>query len=163
MPYWGTYTMTKSALDAIARTYAAETETTPLRVNLFTPGRVRTRMLPTAFPGLDPDDHRVPEGSREKIVDLCMPDVHGRPGRSTPIRSGRWLELSAACVTRSLTGASRTMSTITATAMVPAATKNASARLVPRPPPCQSTSQRLARTAADQSCWRCPSRSYWRP
>lgn len=74
-PYWGIYTMTKSALDAIVRTYAAETETTPLRVNLFTPGRVGTRMLATAFPGLDLATVEQPEGPAEKIADMCMPDV----------------------------------------------------------------------------------------
>jgi len=74
-PYWGTYTMTKCALDAIARTYAAETETTPLRVNLFTPGRIGTRLLATAFPGLDLATVEPPEGPAEKIADLCMPDV----------------------------------------------------------------------------------------
>src|ERR1700730_18064047 len=33
--YWGTYTVSKAALEAMARTYAAETASTHVRVNLF--------------------------------------------------------------------------------------------------------------------------------
>ena len=42
--YWGPYSVSKAALEALARTYAAETVSTPVRVNLFNPGPTRTRM-----------------------------------------------------------------------------------------------------------------------
>ncbi len=53
-PYFGAYAASKAALEALVRTYAAECATTNVRVNLFSPGRTRTRMMATAFPGVDP-------------------------------------------------------------------------------------------------------------
>ena len=38
----------------MARTYAAETATTPIRVNLFNPGPTRTSMRAAVMPGEDP-------------------------------------------------------------------------------------------------------------
>src|SRR5262249_25615733 len=49
--YWGPYAISKAALDALARTYAAETVTTNVRVNLLNPGPTRTRMRAAAMPG----------------------------------------------------------------------------------------------------------------
>src|SRR5260370_1080625 len=43
-PYWGLYSTSKAALEAVVRTYAAETERTAVRVNLINPGPTRTRM-----------------------------------------------------------------------------------------------------------------------
>ena len=63
--YWGPYTVSKAALEALARTYAAETATTRVRVNLFNPGPIRTRMRAQAMPGEDPmtlDDARQGRG-----------------------------------------------------------------------------------------------------
>ncbi len=37
--YWGPYAVSKAALETLARTYAAETATTNVRVNLFAPDR----------------------------------------------------------------------------------------------------------------------------
>jgi NAD(P)-dependent dehydrogenase (short-subunit alcohol dehydrogenase family) len=53
-PYWGTYSVAKSALEALARTYAAETEKTAIRVALVNPGAMRTAMRAKAMPGEDP-------------------------------------------------------------------------------------------------------------
>ncbi len=39
--YAGPYSVSKAALNALARTYAAETTSTPVRVNLFDPGPTR--------------------------------------------------------------------------------------------------------------------------
>ena len=42
--YWGPYAISKAALDALARTYAAETiNTSNIRVMLINPGPLRTR------------------------------------------------------------------------------------------------------------------------
>jgi NAD(P)-dependent dehydrogenase (short-subunit alcohol dehydrogenase family) len=57
----------------MARIYAAETATTKLRVNIFNPGPIRTRMRATAMPGEDPMTLDTPENVAEKIVDLCLP------------------------------------------------------------------------------------------
>ena len=52
--YRGPYSVTKAALNALALTYAAETVTTNVRVNLINPGPTRTRMRAAAMPGEDP-------------------------------------------------------------------------------------------------------------
>ena len=49
--YWGAYSTTKAALNAMVKTYAHEVEKTNLRVNLLSPGKVDTAMLKSAFPG----------------------------------------------------------------------------------------------------------------
>ena len=53
-PYWGTYSVSKAALEALVKTYAAEMATTTVRANLFSPGPTRTKMRATAMPGEDP-------------------------------------------------------------------------------------------------------------
>jgi NAD(P)-dependent dehydrogenase (short-subunit alcohol dehydrogenase family) len=73
--YWGPYAVSKAALDALARTYAAETATTNVRVNLFNPGATRTRMRATAMPGEDPMTLKTAEPVAEEILALCLPDV----------------------------------------------------------------------------------------
>jgi NAD(P)-dependent dehydrogenase (short-subunit alcohol dehydrogenase family) len=52
--YWGPYSASKAALDALVRTYAAETASTTIRVNLLNPGATRTKMRAQAMPGEDP-------------------------------------------------------------------------------------------------------------
>jgi NAD(P)-dependent dehydrogenase (short-subunit alcohol dehydrogenase family) len=71
--YWAPYSVSKAALDALARTYAAETSSTRVRVNLFSPGATRTRMRTLAMPGEDPMTLPTPEQVAEKILDLCLP------------------------------------------------------------------------------------------
>ena len=71
--YWGPYSISKAAVELMARIYAAENATTTLRVNIFNPGPIRTRMRATAVPGEDPMTLDVPENVAEKIVDLCLP------------------------------------------------------------------------------------------
>jgi NAD(P)-dependent dehydrogenase (short-subunit alcohol dehydrogenase family) len=71
--YWGAYSVSKAALDALARIYAAETASTNVRVNLFNPGPTRTRMRAAAMPGEDPMSLKTVEPVAEKILDLCEP------------------------------------------------------------------------------------------
>lgn len=52
--FWGVYAATKAALETMITCYADETEKTPIRVNLFDPGAVRTEMRRQAMPGEDP-------------------------------------------------------------------------------------------------------------
>ena len=73
--YWGPYTVSKAALEAMARTYAAETAKTNVRVNLFRPGAVRTRMRAQAMPGEDPLSLETADRVAEKIVELCLPSM----------------------------------------------------------------------------------------
>lgn len=53
MPYWGPYTLSKTALETLALTYAAEADEA-MRINLIDPGIVATAMRARAFPGEDP-------------------------------------------------------------------------------------------------------------
>jgi NAD(P)-dependent dehydrogenase (short-subunit alcohol dehydrogenase family) len=89
--YWAPYSVSKGALDVLARTYAAETSSTPVRVNLFSPGPTRTRMRALAFPGEDPTTLPAPEVVAEKILDLCLPSVT-ETGKLYDYRSGKLLD-----------------------------------------------------------------------
>lgn len=73
--FWGPYSATKAALDALARTYAAETAGTAIRVNLFNPGPIRTAMRAQAMPGEDPQTLEPPEGPAAAILAMCLPGV----------------------------------------------------------------------------------------
>ena len=72
-PYWSTYAVAKAALDALVRTYAAEVENTKLRVNLFSPGPVRTAMRAQGFPGEDPDKLTPPSAVAPALIDMLLP------------------------------------------------------------------------------------------
>jgi NAD(P)-dependent dehydrogenase (short-subunit alcohol dehydrogenase family) len=71
--YRGPYSVSKAALEALARTYAAETVSTPVRVNLVNPGPTRTRMRAQVMPGEDPMTLPPPQAVADKIVALCLP------------------------------------------------------------------------------------------
>jgi NAD(P)-dependent dehydrogenase (short-subunit alcohol dehydrogenase family) len=78
----------KAALEAVARTYATETERTAVRVNLFNPGPTRTRMRAQFMPGEDPMTLPPPADVAEKIVELCMPGFT-ETGRIYDFRAGK--------------------------------------------------------------------------
>ena len=70
--YWGAYSVSKAALESLAKTYAAETAKTPIRVNLLNPGGTRTRMRAEAMPGEDPSALPSPEEVAEAMLPLCL-------------------------------------------------------------------------------------------
>ncbi|WOJ89588.1 SDR family NAD(P)-dependent oxidoreductase [Methylocapsa polymorpha] len=73
--YWGPYAISKAAIDALVRTYAAETANiSAVKVMAVNPGPLRTRMRASAMPGEDPMSLRTPEELAPKIVALCAPD-----------------------------------------------------------------------------------------
>src|SRR5437868_1998087 len=71
--YLGPYAASKAALETLARTWANETASTPLRVNLFNPGPIRTRMRATVFPGEDPLTLDTPDQAAQFILPMCAP------------------------------------------------------------------------------------------
>ena len=71
--YLGPYAASKAALETLARAWAQETATTPLRVNLFNPGPTRTRMRAIVFPGEDPLTLVPPDQVAELILPMCAP------------------------------------------------------------------------------------------
>jgi NAD(P)-dependent dehydrogenase (short-subunit alcohol dehydrogenase family) len=91
--YWGPYATSKAALDAMARSWAAENATKNLKINLFSPGAVRTRMRATAFPGEDRDTLTAPEAVAAKIVELCLPGVT-ETGQLYSFPDGKFLQFN---------------------------------------------------------------------
>ena len=85
--YWGTYAVSKAALDMVAGIYAAETRRGTIRVNILDPGVVRTRMRARAFPGEDPMKLRAPAEITDAFVDLAAAECQ---------RHGERIDLSAA-------------------------------------------------------------------
>jgi len=72
-PYWGAYSVSKAALESLALTYAAECETTRIKVNLINPGPMRTAMRKKAMPGEDPNTLPAPEDLTPRIVEMLSP------------------------------------------------------------------------------------------
>jgi NAD(P)-dependent dehydrogenase (short-subunit alcohol dehydrogenase family) len=90
--YSGPYSVSKAALNVLARTYAAETDTTtPIRINLFNPGPTRTRMRALVMPGEDPMTLPTPEQVAESIVPLCLPSFT-QTGKLYDYRAGKLLD-----------------------------------------------------------------------
>ena len=92
--YTGLYGASKAALDAMARSYAAETATTHVRVNLFSPGATRTRMHASGWPGVDPDTLPSPEDVAKTILPLCLPAC-ADSGKVYDYRAGKLLAFRA--------------------------------------------------------------------
>ncbi len=73
LAYWGPYSMSKAALQALMSTYANETLTTNIRTMLINPGPLRTRMRAEAMPGEDPLSLRTPEELAPEILRFALP------------------------------------------------------------------------------------------
>ena len=71
--YWGCYSTSKAALEALVLTYAAECNGTKVCANLFNPGPLRTRMRQKAMPGEDPATLKPPEAVAPVILKLLSP------------------------------------------------------------------------------------------
>lgn len=72
--YWGAYAVSKAALEMMVQTWAQELGKTSVCANLYDPGRTRTRMRASAFPGEDPETLPLPESHCEAILDLVVPE-----------------------------------------------------------------------------------------
>ncbi|UMY19675.1 SDR family NAD(P)-dependent oxidoreductase [Methylobacterium organophilum] len=89
--YWGPYSVSKAALDALVRTYAAETERTQVRAMLVNPGPLRTAMRAAAMPGEDPQTLRTPDDLAPHLVRLASP-AWNETGRLYDFPSDRVLD-----------------------------------------------------------------------
>ena len=69
--YSGVYSISKAALEAMVKTYAAEMATTKVRANLFSPGATRTKMRAQAMPGEDPMKLPAPDEVAAHVVAMC--------------------------------------------------------------------------------------------
>ena len=90
-PFWGAYSASKAAVEALARTWAGEAQNTPLRVNSVDPGRTRTRMRAQAMPGEDPETLPTAASVAEKIVPLAGPSIV-ETGRVWHVPTTSWLD-----------------------------------------------------------------------
>ena len=73
-PFWGPYSVSKAALEALVRTYAGETRSTPIRVVAVDPGRTRTAMRAKAMPGEDPATLPKPSEIVPYLVEIASPN-----------------------------------------------------------------------------------------
>jgi NAD(P)-dependent dehydrogenase (short-subunit alcohol dehydrogenase family) len=73
-PYWGAYSASKAALQALVKTYAGELKGTRTTVNLFDPGPLRTKMRALGRPGEDPGTLEPSEAVAPDIVRMLSPD-----------------------------------------------------------------------------------------
>jgi NAD(P)-dependent dehydrogenase (short-subunit alcohol dehydrogenase family) len=81
--YRGAYSASKSALEAMVRSYAQEVATTGVRANLVDPGATRTRMRAQAFPSEDPMRLKPADDPRllDAFVELASP-TYDRTGET---------------------------------------------------------------------------------
>lgn len=82
--YWAPYSVSKAALEALAKTYANETAGTEIKVNLVDPGAMATRMRAEAHPGEDPATLPQPEQVTEIFVTLAMAETEATGQLFTP-------------------------------------------------------------------------------
>lgn len=89
--FWGPYAASKAAVEALARSWAHETENMALRVNSVNPGATRTAMRAQAMPGEDPDTLPSPDGVARAIVPLGDPALTVT-GKLFDVPQGRFLD-----------------------------------------------------------------------
>ncbi|MBN9071407.1 MAG: SDR family NAD(P)-dependent oxidoreductase [Rhizobiales bacterium] len=71
--FWAPYAASKAAAEALVRSWAEETQNSPLRVNVFDPGRSRTAMRAQAMPGENPETVPHPSEAARKLLRLANP------------------------------------------------------------------------------------------
>ena len=71
--YWGAMGATMAGMELLVLTYAQEVATTRVRVNLFDPGAVATRMRSNAFPGEERGALPTPDAVAPSLAALCLP------------------------------------------------------------------------------------------
>ncbi len=74
-PFWGGYTISKLALEKMVELFSKESATHKLKVNLFDPGVVATRMRSQAMPGEDPTKLQKPESIAPLFEKLTSEDL----------------------------------------------------------------------------------------
>ena len=74
-PFWGAFAAPRAALDVLVGAYAAETAKTALKVNLFDPGPMATRLRRDAYPGEAADAQPTPEAIAPEVLALLAPEL----------------------------------------------------------------------------------------
>lgn len=80
--YWGAYSVSKFAVEGLAQVLAQELEnTSPVRVNIIDPGKVRTSMRRAAYPSEDQQTLPTPESLTGPYLALLGPASRGVTGQ----------------------------------------------------------------------------------
>ncbi|MGF0536602.1 SDR family NAD(P)-dependent oxidoreductase [Agrobacterium sp. ES01] len=87
-PFWGPYSASKAAVEALARTWAGETKRLPLKIVSVDPGATRTAMRAQAMPGEDPDTLPHPRDVASALLPLCGPELT-ETGKLFVVREGK--------------------------------------------------------------------------
>jgi NAD(P)-dependent dehydrogenase (short-subunit alcohol dehydrogenase family) len=80
-PTWGAYGISKSAIDLMTETWAAELEKTGVRVNSVDPGDMDTQMHALAYPNQDPSQFAKPESLTEVFLYLASDESQDITGK----------------------------------------------------------------------------------
>jgi NAD(P)-dependent dehydrogenase (short-subunit alcohol dehydrogenase family) len=70
--YWSAYGATKAALEQMAEAWAIEAAIFPLRISVFDPGPMSTRLRAKAFPGEPADAQAAPELAAARLVESIL-------------------------------------------------------------------------------------------
>ena len=74
-PFWGLQSISKSAVEAMARTWANESQQTKMKINLADPGPTRTGLRAKAMPGEAPENLPQPAAVAADLLELVKPGV----------------------------------------------------------------------------------------
>lgn len=89
--YWGAYSVSKYALEGLAKLLADEFESTStIRVNILNPGGTRTAMRAAAYPNENPEDLKTPAALMPMYLYLMGPDSRDCHGQSLTADSTPW-------------------------------------------------------------------------
>jgi NAD(P)-dependent dehydrogenase (short-subunit alcohol dehydrogenase family) len=66
--YWSSYAASKAALEQMAKAWSIEAATSPLKVSIFDPGPMSTRLRTKAFPGEATGTQPAPAAAAERLV-----------------------------------------------------------------------------------------------
>lgn len=89
-PFWSAYAASKAAIECMGRTWANETQRTPLRIVNVNPGATRTGMRAQAMPGEDPETLPHPSEVAAKLMKLVGPGLT-TTGQLYDVREDRFL------------------------------------------------------------------------
>ncbi len=90
--FWGLQSVSKAALEAMARTWANESLQTAMKINLADPGPTRTALRGKAMPGENPEAITEPSEVARELVELVKEDVQ-ETGGLYDRTSQDWLKL----------------------------------------------------------------------
>jgi NAD(P)-dependent dehydrogenase (short-subunit alcohol dehydrogenase family) len=70
--YWSAYGATKAAIEQMAAAWAIEASVSPLKVSVFDPGPMSTKLRTKAFPGEKPGTQPGPEVAAKRLVETIL-------------------------------------------------------------------------------------------